>query len=200
MGFLDEEMEDDEFEDVLDYNEPLFPFDEDEENMGEDNFDNEIDKLNDLKERFDFLKINSNDSSFSTDFKSLYDEDIISYSKMNFYNNVLNFIFSNLEIKTLNDFVDCIYNSLEFVIIDDKKKFKNSGNILKLFEILDLKLTSVFKFRLHNGWGMKFYKKDCYEVRVYNSDLRKFLENTNSNKFIENLEKAKKAIDKNFNI
>lgn len=200
MGFLDEEMEDDEFEGVLDYNEPLFPFDEDEENMGEDNFDNEIDKLNDLKERFDLLKINSNDSSFSTDFKSLYDEDIISYSKMNFYNNVLNFIFSNLEIKTLNDFVDCIYNSLEFVIIDDKKKFKNSGNILKLFEILDLKLTSVFKFRLHNGWGMKFYKKDCYEVRVYNSDLRKFLENTNSNKFIENLEKAKKAIDKNFNI
>ena len=200
MGFLDEEMEDDEFEGVLDYNEPLFPFDEDEENMGEDNFDNEIDKLNDLKERFDLLKINSNDSSFSTDFKSLYDEDIISYGKMNFYNNVLNFIFSNLEIKTLNDFVDCIYNSLEFVIIDDKKKFKNSGNILKLFEILDLKLTSVFKFRLHSGWGMKFYKKDCYEVRVYNSDLRKFLENTNSNKFIENLEKAKKAIDKNFNI
>jgi hypothetical protein len=47
---------------------------------------------------------------------------------------------------------------------------------------------------------MKFYKKDCYEVRIYNSDLRKFLENTNSNKFIENLEKAKKAIDKNFNI
>ena len=200
MGFFDEEMEDDEFEGVLDYNEPLFPFDEDEENMGEDNFDNEIDKLNDLKERFDLLKINSNDSSFSTDFKSLYDEDIISYSKMNFYNNVLNFIFSNLEIKILNDFVDCIYNSLEFVIIDDKKKFKNSGNILKLFEILDLKLTSVFKFRLHNGWGMKFYKKDCYEVRIYNSDLRKFLENTNSNKFIENLEKAKKAIDKNFNI
>lgn len=112
-------------------------------------------------------------------------------------NKFINFVFRELKIKLLNDFVDVNFNSVEFVVIDEKKKFKNVGNILKLLRVLGLVPDRVFKIKLHKGWGRN-YKKDAYEISIKNSFIISLLEEDKFMKFIENIEKAKELMKNNF--
>lgn len=109
-------------------------------------------------------------------------------------NKFINFVFRELKIKLLNDFVDVNFNSVEFVVIDEKKKFKNVGNILKLLRVLGLVPDRVFKIKLHKGWGRN-YKKDAYEISIKNSFIISLIE---EDKFTENIEKAKELMKNNF--
>ena len=72
--------------------------------------------------------------------------------------------FNSLEL--LNNTVDVCYDEIEFVIVDRKKYFRDTLEILEILESKRMEVNAVQKIKLGIQWGIKNFGKNAYVVRV----------------------------------